>query len=98
MAIYSFRNQGTEDINYGRSTKTARRLLPIALHQKAQIKLARLNAATSLEDLQSLRGNRFEALAGDRKGQFSIRVNAQYRVCFTWNTPNAHDVEIVDYH
>jgi toxin HigB-1 len=98
MAIRSFRNTATEDINYGRSTKAARRLLPAELHQKAQIKLARLNAATSLEDLMSLRGNRFEALKGERKGQYSIRINDQYRLCFKWVDQNAEDVEIVDYH
>ncbi len=57
-----------------------------------------LNAALELSNLTVPPGNRLEALAGDRKGQYSIRVNDQYRVCFVWETGNARDVEIVDYH
>ncbi len=62
MAIYNFRNKTTEDINYGHVTKNSLKLLPKTLHQKAQIKLARISAATSLEDLRELRGNRLETL------------------------------------
>ncbi len=65
---------------------------------KAQIKLARLGAVTSMQDLQEIRGNRFEKLRGDRKGQYSIRINKQYRICFGWEMENAVDVEITDYH
>lgn len=68
------------------------------MHSKARIKLARLAAATSLTDLQDLPGNRFEMLKGDRKGQYSIRINDKYRICFRWVDNDAHDVEIVDYH
>lgn len=98
MGIRSFRDKATEDINYGRSTKAALRLLPQPLHRKAQLKLARLNAATSLQDLRELRGNRLEALRGDRAGQHGIRINDQYRVCFRWEQESAADVGIVDYH
>ena len=98
MAISSFKNKATEDINYGRSSKEALRLLQKSLHQKAQVKLARLGAATSIRDLKEIRGNRLESLKGKRKGQFSIRENDQYRVCFRWKEDNAFDVEIVDYH
>ena len=98
MAIQNFKNNGTEDINYGRATKEALRTLPKDLHRKAQIKLARLGAVTSMQDLQEIRGNRFEKLKGNRKGQFSIRINDQYRICFKWEKENAADVEIVDYH
>jgi proteic killer suppression protein len=98
MPIRSFKNQATEDINYGRRTKAALQLLPVTLHAKAQIKLARLSAAESLMDLQSLSGNRLEALKGDRRGQYSIRINDQYRICFRWVNNSAEDVEIVDYH
>ena len=98
MAIYNFRNKATEDINYGRVTKNSLKLLPKTLHQKAQIKLARISAATSLEDLRQLRGNRLETLQGDRQGQYSIRINDQYRICFRWLQENAYDVEIIDYH
>ncbi len=98
MPIRSFKNKGTEDINYGRKTKAALKTLPEQLHQKAQIKLARLNAAESLYDLRSLPGNRFEKLKGDRKTQSSIRINDQYRICFKWQNNDAEEVEIVDYH
>ncbi|HEY2406436.1 MAG TPA: type II toxin-antitoxin system RelE/ParE family toxin [Polyangiaceae bacterium] len=65
---------------------------------KAEQKLAVLDAATCLEDLGGLPGNRLEALKGDRKGQHSIRINDQWRLCFQWEGVAAHDVEIVDYH
>ena len=98
MGIRSFKNRGTEDINYGRSSKEALKTLPKELHQKAQIKLARVGAATSIRDLREIRGNRLEALKGDKKGQYSIRINDQYRICFRWVKENADDVEIIDYH
>jgi len=98
MAIKSFRNKATEDINYGRKSKEAINILPSELHRKARINLARLGAATSLQDLKEIRGNRFEKLKGKRKGQFSMRINDQYRICFTWQKDNAHEVEIIDYH
>jgi proteic killer suppression protein len=98
MAIKNFRNKGTEDINYGRVSKDSLKILPKELHRKAQIKLARLGAVTSIQDLQEIRGNRFEVLKGDRKGQCSIRINNQYRICFRWEKENALDVEIIDYH
>ena len=66
--------------------------------KKRQIKLAILGAATSLNDLLELRGNRLEALKGDRLGQHSIRINDQYRICFIWKGTDAIEVEIVDYH
>lgn len=98
MAIRNFKNKGSEDINYGRLSKDSDRILPKELHRKAQIKLARLAAATSLRDLQEIRGNRFEKLKGNRKGQYSIRINDQYRICFKWEKENVSDVEITDYH
>jgi proteic killer suppression protein len=98
MAILNFRNKGTEDINYGKATKEALRTLPKTLHRKAQIKLARLGAVTSIRDLQEIRGNRFEKLKINRADQFSIRINDQYRICFKWEKENAVDVEIIDYH
>ncbi|MFC1821646.1 type II toxin-antitoxin system RelE/ParE family toxin [Thermodesulfobacteriota bacterium] len=98
MTIQNFKNKGTEDINYGRVTKETIRTLPRDLHQKAQIKLARLGAVSSMQDLKEIRGNRFEKLKGDREGQYSIRINEKYRICFKWEKENAVDVEIVDYH
>jgi toxin HigB-1 len=61
-------------------------------------KLAMLDAVAKLEDLRVPPGNRLERLAGDRKGQHSIRINDQYRICFAWREGNVHDVEITDYH
>jgi len=61
-------------------------------------KLAQLDAAETLEFLRSPPGNRLEALKGDRKGQYSIRVNDQYRICFCWTAHGPTDVELVDYH
>jgi proteic killer suppression protein len=68
--------------------------------RSARLKLDRLEAATSLKDLAALPGNRFEALRGDRKGQYSIRINGQWRICFGWadRSPGPSGVEIVDYH
>jgi proteic killer suppression protein len=57
-----------------------------------------LNAAMTLEDLRALPGNRLEKLTGDRAGEWSIRVDAQWRLCFRWENGGAHDVELVDYH
>ena len=98
MALKNFKNKATEDINYGRVSKQSLRLLPRELHEKAQTKLARIGAAASIRDLQELKGNRFEILKGNRKGQCSIRINDQYRICFRWEDQYAFDVEIVDYH
>jgi proteic killer suppression protein len=61
-------------------------------------RLTILNNAETLEDLLNLRSNRFEALSGDRKNQYSIRINRQWRVCFCWAKDGPYDVEIVDYH
>jgi proteic killer suppression protein len=69
-----------------------------AFEAVARRKLDMLAAAVTLNDLRSPPGNRLEALRGDRKGQHSIRINDQYRVCFRWTDAGAADVEIVDYH
>jgi proteic killer suppression protein len=71
-----------------------------SIERQARLKLDRLDAATSLKDLAALPGNRFEALAGDRKGQYSIRINDQWRICFEWPDYDLgpSNVEIVDYH
>lgn len=98
VAIRSFKNKTSEEMNYGTSSRQSRMLLPVELHEKARIKLARIGAATSLQDFQELQGNRFEALKGDRKNQYSIRINDQFRICFRWDGNHAFDVEIVDYH
>jgi len=70
----------------------------VNIEEQARTRLIRLDSATSLEDLRALRGNRLEALSGSRKGQFSIRINDQYRICFNWEAKGPTDVEITGYH
>jgi toxin HigB-1 len=92
--IVSFRDSETATIWAGeRSRKFPPDIQPVALR-----KLRLLNNARRLEDLRVPPANRLEALKGDRKGQYSIRINQQWRICFIWNQNNAHQVEIVDYH
>ena len=71
---------------------------PQRLWSVARRKLDQLDSVETLEDLRIPRGNRLEALSGSRKGQFSIRINEQYRVCFEWTSSGPNNVEIVDYH
>jgi toxin HigB-1 len=68
------------------------------IEEQVRTRLIRLDSATSLADLRALRGNRLEALIGSRKGQFSIRINDQYRICFNWKAKGPTDVEITGYH
>ena len=96
--IQSFRDQGTRDIFDGTASKRAAKTCPQAIWPVARRKLDRLNQADSLQDLRSPSSNRLEALKDDRKGQHSIRINDQYRVCFRWGQRGPEDVEIVDYH
>jgi len=92
--IKSFRNKGTEKIfNRHFSGK-----LPQDIQRAARKKLVILDAAPRLNDLRIPPGNQFEALKGDRKGQYSIRINDQWRICFKWSDGDAYDVEITDYH
>lgn len=93
--ILSYRDQRTREFAEGKRVKTFS-----GIQRAAQLKLDRLEAATSLRDLAALPGNRFEALSGDRKGQYSIRINDQWRICFEWSEADSgpSNVEIVDYH
>jgi toxin HigB-1 len=92
--IASFRDADTEQLwQTGRS-----RQIPDNLKKRALKKLFLLHAAVALDNLNVPPGNRLEALHGQRKGQHSIRINDQYRICFVWRDGNACDVEIVDYH
>jgi proteic killer suppression protein len=93
--IVSFRDNRTRDFAAGERAKKFS-----GFERSARLKLDRLEAATSLKDIAALPGNRFESLLGDRKGQFSIRINDQWRICFEWpdGSPGPSDVEIVDYH
>jgi toxin HigB-1 len=68
------------------------------IEERTRTRLIRLDSATFLKDLRALRGNRLEALIGDRKGRFRIRINDQYRICFKWKAKGPTDVEITDYH
>jgi proteic killer suppression protein len=96
--ILSFRDTETESIYHGESTRSARKLLPAELWRAAQRKLDQLDAATRLGQMTVPPGNRLEALRGDRSGQYSIRINDQYRICFVWTDEGPSEVEITDYH
>ena len=96
--ILSFRNEGTEDIFNGENTKAARSSCPESLWKVASRKLDQLDSVTALAELRIPPGNRLEPLAANRKGQHSIRINDQYRICFVWTESGPEQVEIVDYH
>ena len=92
--IKSFNCKETEKIfNAERSRK-----LPSDIQDRAYRKLIMLDAAEKIDDLRIPPSNMLEALGGNRKGQWSIRINQQYRICFIWNENEANNVEIVDYH
>jgi len=74
------------------------RALPMDIQRKARQKLEVLDAAEKLDDLKIPPGNRLEKLSGNREGQYSIRINQQWRICFRWKNGDCYDVEIVDYH
>ena len=92
--IRSFANAETERLWNGDSV----RRLPSDLQRRALTKLQLINAAVELEFLRLPPGNRLEPLIGNRKGQHSIRINDQWRICFRWTEQGVEDVEIVDYH
>jgi proteic killer suppression protein len=96
--IRSFHDAGTEDIFNGANTRAARQVCPESLWKVAFRKLDQLDSVTSLADLRVPPGNQPEPLTGDRKGQFSIRINRQYHVCFLWTELGPDQVEIVDCH
>jgi toxin HigB-1 len=96
--IRSFADAATEDIFHGHSTRRARHACPQVLWSVARRKLDQINRVRAVEDLRVPPGNRLEQLRGVRSGQYSIRVNDQYRVCFRWEDGYADEVEITDYH
>lgn len=96
--IRSFAKRGTEDVFNGVDSRAARRACPNSLWTVARRKLDQLDATVSLKALGVPPGNHLEALKGVRRGQFSIRINEQFRVCFAWTANGPDAVEIVDYH
>jgi len=92
--IKSFGDKRTAAIFAGYAVRD----LPPQLQQRARAKLLTLDAAIHIDDLRVPPGNRLEALRGNRKGQSSIRINDQWRICFFWRSGESWDVEIVDYH
>jgi proteic killer suppression protein len=95
--IFSFGDKTTSDLYHGVINRRVRKL-PNQIHESALYKLDVINAAQSLEDLKSPPGNRLEPLKGDLRGFHSIRINAQWRITFRWESNAAHDVQIMDYH
>jgi len=93
--IVGYRDKRTTDFAQGKRVKAFS-----GIERAPRLNLDRLESAVTLQDLAALPGNRFEALAGDRKGQYSIRINDQWRICFEWpqQSPGPTNVEIVDYH
>jgi toxin HigB-1 len=96
--IESFKNQGTADIFDGVNSKAARKICPESIWRVAVRKLDQIDSVTTIDELAVPPGNHLEKLSGDREGQYSIRINDQYRICFEWLESDAQAVEIVDYH
>lgn len=92
--IKSFKCKETKKIHEGSLSKK----FPNSIQRKARIKLRLLNRALSLDILFAIPGLRLEKLKGNRKEQYSVRINNQWRICFRWNESNAYNVEIIDYH
>ncbi|MBA3239350.1 MAG: type II toxin-antitoxin system RelE/ParE family toxin [Parachlamydiaceae bacterium] len=91
--IKSCKTKDTQTLYEGKTVKKW-----LSIHSQIERRLQILDMATSLNDLRNLPSNQFEALKGDRSGQYSIRINLQLRICFLWVNGEPHDVEIVDYH
>ena len=96
--IESFVNQASEDVFNGVNSRGARKACPKNLWRVATRKLDQLDSVQNLEELRVPPGNRLEALTGNREGQFSIRINEQYRICFVWGESGPREVEVTDYH
>jgi len=96
--IIDFFDQGTEDIYNGFNSRNARKTLPVELRKIALRKFYFLDNAVNLMDLRIPPSNKLERLSGGREGQYSIRINDRYRICFIWTKKGPKQVEIVDYH
>lgn len=96
--IQSFKNAATEDVFDGTASNIARKCCPQSIWPVARRKLDQINRVQDVSELKVPPGNRLERLRGDRSGQYSIRINQQYRICFLWESGHAYAVEITDYH
>ena len=96
--IHGFKSPGTEDIYDGVASRAARKCCPQSIWAAARRKLDQINRVREVTELKVPPGNRLERLKGDRSSQYSIRINQQYRICFTWEEGHAYEVEITDYH
>lgn len=96
--IVTFKDQASEDIFNGVNSKAARKACPQGLWRIAARKLDQLDSVQLLEELKVPPGNRLESLVGKRKGEYSIRINEQYRICFRWSEAGPCNVEVTDYH
>ena len=96
--IQTFRNKGTEDIFNGINSKDARKICSHSIWKVATRKLDQLDSVIELNELRIPPNNKLESLTSDRKGQYSIRINDQYRICFVWSKSGPDKVEITDYH
>ncbi len=96
--IRSFADDATEDLFNGVDSRRARQACPASLWPVARRKLTQLNRVRDLVELGVPPGNRLERLRGGRAGEYSIRINEQYRICFRWEDGHADDVEVTDYH
>jgi proteic killer suppression protein len=94
LMIKSFADKETEKL----FNRTFSKKVPESIHIIARMKLEIIDAADSIQDLRIPPGNHLEKLSGNREGQYSIRINNQWRICFVWKEENAYRVEIVDYH
>lgn len=92
--IKDFADKETEQLWQRRPVRS----MSTGLQRQARRKLNMIHAAENLQDLRSSPGNRLEALSGDRKGQHSVRINNQFRMCFRWQDGDAYEVEVTDYH
>jgi proteic killer suppression protein len=98
VMISSFKDGATEDLYNGINSKRARKACPRSLWKVLSRKLDQLDSVKFLEELKVPPGNHLELLSGNRKGQYSIRINEQYRICFIWGKAGPGDVEVTDYH
>jgi len=98
LMIISFRDKATEDLFNGEGSKQARKSCPQSIWNIVRRKLDQLDSVTMLDELKIPPGNRLELLKGLRVGEYSIRINQKYRICFIWSDSGPIDVEVTDYH